>query len=82
MVDKVALGQVFSEYFGFPCQSSTKFSILTAIRGRYNRPEVADVPSGPSLDSTPHCANLNIFLNIERSSIIRSALFGLLPSRT
>jgi hypothetical protein len=21
MVDKVALGQVFSEYFGFPCQS-------------------------------------------------------------
>jgi hypothetical protein len=22
MVDKAALGQVFSEYFGFPCQSS------------------------------------------------------------
>jgi hypothetical protein len=22
LVDKVALGQVFSEYFGFPCQSS------------------------------------------------------------
>jgi hypothetical protein len=22
MVDKVVLGQVFSEYFGFPCQSS------------------------------------------------------------
>jgi hypothetical protein len=22
MVDKVAVGQVFSEYFGFPCQSS------------------------------------------------------------
>jgi hypothetical protein len=22
MVDKVALEQVFSEYFGFPCQSS------------------------------------------------------------
>jgi hypothetical protein len=22
MVDKVALGRVFSEYFGFPCQSS------------------------------------------------------------
>jgi hypothetical protein len=22
VVDKVALGQVFSEYFGFPCQSS------------------------------------------------------------
>jgi hypothetical protein len=23
----------------------------------YNRPEVADVPSGPSMDSTPHYAN-------------------------
>jgi hypothetical protein len=36
----VALGQVFSEYFGFPCQSSfhQKFSILTITRGRYNRP--------------------------------------------
>jgi hypothetical protein len=22
VVDKVALGQIFSEYFGFPCQSS------------------------------------------------------------
>jgi hypothetical protein len=31
---------------------STKFSILTITRGRYNRPEVAGVTSGPSLDST------------------------------
>jgi hypothetical protein len=56
VVDKVALGQVFYEYFGFPCLHSTKLSILTISRGRYNRPEVADVPSGPSLDSThlPH----------------------------
>jgi hypothetical protein len=36
---------------------STKFSIRTFTRGRYNRPEVADVPSGPNLDSTPHYAN-------------------------
>jgi hypothetical protein len=36
---------------------STKFSILTITRGKYNRPEVADVPSGPSFDSTPHYAN-------------------------
>jgi hypothetical protein len=35
MVDKVALGQVFSEYFGFPCQyHSTKFSIITITRCR------------------------------------------------
>jgi hypothetical protein len=40
VVDKVALGQVFSEYFGFPCQSSFhQFSIIIIItRGRYNRP--------------------------------------------
>jgi hypothetical protein len=25
MVDKAALGQVFSEYFGFPCQSFHRF---------------------------------------------------------
>jgi hypothetical protein len=31
-VDKVALGQVFSEYFGFPCQFSfTDFSTLINI---------------------------------------------------
>jgi hypothetical protein len=44
---------------------STKFSILTIIRGRYNRPEVADVASGPSMDSTPtphpNYVNLNKF---------------------
>jgi hypothetical protein len=39
---------------------STKFSIFTITRVRYNRPKVADVPSGPSLDSTPHH---EIFLN-------------------
>jgi hypothetical protein len=32
VVDKVASGQVFSEYFGFPCKKtihSTNFSIIT-----------------------------------------------------
>jgi hypothetical protein len=28
VVDKVALVQVFSEYFGFPCQSSSFYQIL------------------------------------------------------
>jgi hypothetical protein len=36
---------------------STKFCILTITRGKYNRPEVADVPSGPSMDSNPQYAN-------------------------
>jgi hypothetical protein len=31
VVDKVASGQVFSEYFGFPCLNHTNFSIITII---------------------------------------------------
>jgi hypothetical protein len=39
MVDKMALGQVFSEYFGFPCNHhSTNFSIIIISRGWHNRP--------------------------------------------
>jgi hypothetical protein len=43
MVDKVALGQVFSDYFGFPCQSSFHQFLhnhhhLSSGRGWYNRP--------------------------------------------
>jgi hypothetical protein len=37
VVDKVASGQVFSEYFGFPLPKpfhSINFSILTITRGR------------------------------------------------
>jgi hypothetical protein len=38
VVDKVALGRVFSEYFGFLANHhSTKFSILIITRGRYNK---------------------------------------------
>jgi hypothetical protein len=48
-VDKVALGQVFSEYFSFPCQSSfhqllQKSSSSFIIWDLYNSPEVATVP--------------------------------------
>jgi hypothetical protein len=47
VVDEVALRQVLSEYFGLACKSLFyQFSILTITRGRYNRPEVADFPSG------------------------------------
>jgi hypothetical protein len=38
VVDKVALGQVFSEYFGFPCQSFHRFSIIIINWGWHNRP--------------------------------------------
>jgi hypothetical protein len=50
VVEKVALGRVFSEYFGFPCQSS-----FNQILHHHNHPgqatigqSVAAVPSGPS----------------------------------
>jgi hypothetical protein len=44
VVDKVALVQVFSEYFGFPCQFSfyevpiATYSSSSIIRGWYNKP--------------------------------------------
>jgi hypothetical protein len=39
VVDKVALGQVFSEYFGFPCQTSFHQIFHHHNHpGRYNRP--------------------------------------------
>jgi hypothetical protein len=52
MVDKVALEQVFSEYFGFPCQFS--FYLLLHIHHYLSSGAgtidqlVADVPSGLS----------------------------------
>jgi hypothetical protein len=47
VVDKVVLGQVFSEYFGFTCKSS--FHQSSIIWGWYNRPVLAAVPSVLSL---------------------------------
>jgi hypothetical protein len=48
---KVALGQDFSDYFGFPCPifipPISRQSPLPIIRGWYNRPEVATVPKLP-----------------------------------
>jgi hypothetical protein len=58
MVDKAALGQVFSEYFGFPCQSSTNFSIIIITRGWHNRPIGGRSAEWTKLDSTPHYTNL------------------------
>jgi hypothetical protein len=47
VVDKVALCQVFSEYFGFPCQPSFHQLLHNhpspIIWGWYNKPEVAAV---------------------------------------
>jgi hypothetical protein len=54
IVDKVALGQVFSEYFvSFANHHSTKFSIIIIIRGSYNRPIGGRRSEWTQLDSTP-----------------------------
>jgi hypothetical protein len=57
VVDKVALGQVFSEYFGFPMPNFTPSNSpsLQSPGADTIGHSVADVPSGFS--STPHNAN-------------------------
>jgi hypothetical protein len=57
VVDEVALGLVFSQCLDFRSQSSFHKILHPQITwDRYKRPEVVDVPSVPSLDSTPYCA--------------------------
>jgi hypothetical protein len=55
MVDKAALGQVFSECFGFLCQSHcTNFSIIMITRGWHNRSIGGRSAEWTQLESTPH----------------------------
>jgi hypothetical protein len=61
VVDKVALGQVFFQYFGFPCQFLFHRVLHTydvSFRAGTIDQLVADVPSGLSL--TPHQDNKKI----------------------
>jgi hypothetical protein len=55
VVDKAALGQVFSEYFDFPCQSSFHqfFFFIIITRGWHNRPIGGRSAEWTQLDSTP-----------------------------
>jgi hypothetical protein len=58
-MDKATLGQVFSEYFGFPANHhSTNFSIIIITRGWHNRPFGGRSAEWTQLDSTPHYTNL------------------------
>jgi hypothetical protein len=58
VVDKAALEQVFSEYFGFPANHSTNFSIIIITRGWHNRPISGRSAEWTQLDFTPHYTNL------------------------
>jgi hypothetical protein len=58
VVDNAALGQVFSEYFGFPADHhSTNFSIIIITRGWHNRPTDGRSADWTQLDSTSHDTN-------------------------
>jgi hypothetical protein len=60
-MDNVALGQIFpGTSVSLANPQSTKFSILTITRGKYNRPEETGVPSEPSMNSIPPLCELKI----------------------
>jgi hypothetical protein len=52
VMDKVALEQVFSEYFGCRANDSTNFSIIIIIWGWHNRPIGGRSAEWTQLDST------------------------------
>jgi hypothetical protein len=71
VVDKAALGQVFSEYFGFPCQSSFHQLLpnhhhLSSEAGTIGQ-TVAAVSSGLSL--TPLIIIIYISLSLARDDV-------------
>jgi hypothetical protein len=58
VVDKAAMGLVFSEYFGFPAKHhSTYFSIIIITRGWHNRPTGCRSAEWTQLNSTPQYTN-------------------------
>jgi hypothetical protein len=54
VVDKAALGQVFSEYFGSPANHSTNFSIIIFTRGWQKRPISGRSAEWTQFDSIHH----------------------------
>jgi hypothetical protein len=51
VVDKVALGQVFSEYFGFPCQNRSFYQLLHHHNYSGQLPEALQLTDHPSEES-------------------------------
>jgi hypothetical protein len=65
VVDKAALGQVFSEYSVSPANHSTNFYIIIITRGWHNRPIGDRSVEWTQLDSTP---TIPIKKNIKKDS--------------
>jgi hypothetical protein len=58
VVDKVARGQAFSEYFGSPANHhSTNFSIIIITRDWHNRPNGGRSAEWTQMDSTHYYSN-------------------------
>jgi hypothetical protein len=49
--------RIFSEYFGFPCQSFHQFLHIIITRGWHNRPISGRSAEWAQLDSTHHYTN-------------------------
>jgi hypothetical protein len=60
VVDKAALGQVFSEYFSFPCQSFHQF-LRHNHSGWHITPIGGPIAEWTQLDFTPHYTNFKKF---------------------
>jgi hypothetical protein len=77
VVDKVALGQVFSEYFGFPCQSSFHRLLhthhLSSGAGTIDQ-LVADVPSGLSLTPPQEIKKKKVIQNFTAGQLITNTI--------
>jgi hypothetical protein len=77
VVDKAALRQVFSEYFGFPPNHhSTYFSIIIITRGWHNRSIGGRSAEWTQLDSTPHYTNLITVLGSHTGDAVNTCLFS------
>jgi hypothetical protein len=79
VVDKVAMGQVFSEYFSFPCQ----FSFHRLLHSHHHLSSgagtigqlVADIPSGLSLTPTPRNKKKKLYLHVSVVLLIKGMSF-------
>jgi hypothetical protein len=78
VVDKVALGQVFSEYFGFPCQFLFHRLLIIHLRLSFGTGTigqlVADVPSGLTLTSPPPKKKTRANVRNNRNDFVKNCL--------
>jgi hypothetical protein len=77
VVDKAALGQVFSSTSVSPANHSTNFSIIIITRGWHNRPISGRSAEWTQLDSTHHYTNLKRKRYLPKSNLCDSYYIAL-----